>query len=125
MRYVLEREQGISAARNRAIDEAAGDYLAFLDDECIVNSDWLSTAIADIAQFRPNIMGGPFYGAFLPGNRPKWFKLEYGNASHFINVHYPKGFHSDFRACSGNIFVRRDVFESVRFDVAMGPKGYQ
>ena len=23
------------------------------------------------------------------------------------------------------MFVRRDVFESVRFDVAMGPKGYQ
>jgi len=125
MRYVLEGEQGISAARNRAIDEAVGDYLAFLDDECIVSPDWLSIAIADINRFRPSIIGGPFFGAFLPGDRPKWFKVEYGDASQFINVQYPKGFNGEFRACAGNMFVRRDVFESVRFDVAMGQKGYQ
>jgi len=122
LRYVFEAEQGISAARNRAIDEAKGDYLAFLDDECIVNRDWLTTAVANIIKFRPSIMGGPFFGAFLPGDRPKWFKIEYGDASTFINDHYLKGFHADFRVCAGNMFVRRDVFESVRFDVNMGPK---
>ena len=124
LRYVFEAEQGISAARNAAIKKAMGDYLAFLDDECIVNPNWLSIAIADIIQFRPSIIGGPYFGAFLPGDRPKWFKIEYGDA-HFIDHHYSKGFQDKFRASSGNMFVRRDVFESVQFDVAMGPKGDQ
>ena len=66
MRYVLEGEQGISAARNRAIDEAVGDYLAFLDDECIVSPDWLSIAIADINQFRPMHHWGPFLWSVSP-----------------------------------------------------------
>jgi glucosyl-dolichyl phosphate glucuronosyltransferase len=124
LRYIFEPQQGISAARNRAIELAIGDYLAFLDDECVVERDWLSTAIADIKEFRPSLIGGPYFGAFLPGNRPNWFKIDYGDA-HFVTRHFPRGFQSGFRASSGNMFVRRDVFESVTFDVAMGPKGNQ
>ena len=122
LRYVFEGEQGISAARNKAVEVAVGDYLAFLDDECIVDRDWLLTAIADIKEFRPSLIGGPYFGVFLPGSRPKWFKIEYGDA-HFIRRDYPRGFQSGFNASSGNMFVRRDVFESVAFDVTMGPKG--
>jgi glycosyltransferase involved in cell wall biosynthesis len=124
MRYVFEKEQGISAARNRAIDEAKGDYLAFLDDECVVNSDWLMVGLSTINEFHPCVIGGPYFGAFLPGERPGWFKVEYGNA-YFLNYHYERGFQNTFRASSGNMFVRRDVFDAVRFDVAMGPVGKQ
>jgi glycosyltransferase involved in cell wall biosynthesis len=124
MRYVFEKEQGISAARNRAIDEAKGDYLAFLDDECVVNRDWLMVALSTIGEFRPCFIGGPYFGAFLPGNRPGWFKVEYGNA-YFLSYHYERGFQNTFLASSGNMFVRRDVFDAVRFDVAMGPVGNQ
>jgi glycosyltransferase involved in cell wall biosynthesis len=122
LRYIFEAQQGISAARNRAIDEASGDYLAFLDDECIVERDWLSAAIADIEEFRPNIVGGPYFGAFLPGDRPKWYKIEYGDA-YFIANNYQKGFQKGFRASSGNMFVNRAVFENVKFDVNIGPVG--
>lgn len=124
LRYIFEPQQGISAARNRAILEAKGDYVAFLDDECIVNQDWITVALADIAQFQPSILGGPYFGAFLPGDRPEWFKVEYGDAP-FIDQGYSKGFQDRFRASSGNMFTRRDVFESVRFDLEMGPKGDQ
>lgn len=124
MRYVFEIEQGVSAARNRAIDEAAGDYLAFLDDECVVNPDWLIVALSTINEVHPCVMGGPYFGAFLPGKRPEWYKVEYGNA-YFLNHHYERGFQNTFRASSGNMFVRRDVFDAVRFDVEMGPVGAQ
>lgn len=124
MRYVFESEQGLSAARNRAIDEAGGDYLAFLDDECVVNPDWLVVALSTINEVYPSIIGGPYFGAFLPGERPGWFKVEYGNA-YFMNYHYERGFQNTFRASGGNMFVRRDVFDAVRFDVAMGLVGGQ
>jgi len=122
MRYVFEPQQGLSAARNRAIDEANGDYLGFLDDECLVERDWLSIAIADIDAFHPCIIGGPYIGGFLPGDRPRWFKREYGNA-YFIEFGYDKGFHDDFRASGGNMIVRRDVFGRLRFDENLGMKG--
>ncbi|MFT4115685.1 glycosyltransferase family 2 protein [Bradyrhizobium sp.] len=122
LNYVFEGEQGIAAARNRAIAEAKGDYVAFLDDECTVGPDWLSIALADIDQYRPCVIGGPYMGAFLPGDRPGWFKIEYGNA-YFLAREYEKGFQNDFRASSGNMFVRRDVFDAVLFDLAYGMKG--
>lgn len=42
IRYAPEPHPGISAARNRALDEAAGsDLLAFIDDDELPSQDWL------------------------------------------------------------------------------------
>ena len=42
-----------------------------------------------------------------------------------MNYHYERGFQNTFRASGGNMFVRRDVFDAVRFDVTMGLVGGQ
>jgi len=39
--YVFEANQGLSYARNKGVQEARGDILAFTDDDCIPNKDWL------------------------------------------------------------------------------------
>ena len=41
-RVVVEPTQGIPYARNRALCEARGEWLAFLDDDCEVTTGWLS-----------------------------------------------------------------------------------
>jgi glycosyltransferase involved in cell wall biosynthesis len=120
MRYLHEGRQGLSIARNRAIDEARGDYLGFLDDECVVRPDWLEIAAADIDEFAPYIIGGPFVGAILPGDAPRWFKTEYGDAYFFEKLE--RGYHKEFRAAAGNMFLHRRVCEAERFDSSLGPK---
>jgi glycosyltransferase involved in cell wall biosynthesis len=120
--YFHESRQGLSAARNRAINESCGAYLGFLDDECVVQSDWLEIMAADIEEFSPSVIGGPYVGAFLPGTNPKWFKTEYGNA-YFVAKQYRRGFQEDFRASGGNLVVHRQVCEVQQFDENYGMKG--
>jgi len=41
LRYVFEKNQGLSYARNTGIKEAKGEIIAFTDDDCIVEDKWL------------------------------------------------------------------------------------
>jgi glycosyltransferase involved in cell wall biosynthesis len=121
--YFHESEQGISAARNRAIKESHGDYLGFLDDECVVKSDWIEIVTTDIAELAPPIIGGPYVGALLPGAvPPKWYKVEYGDA-YFIASKFERGYQRGFRASGGNMFVNREICTTYEFAKAFGQKG--
>lgn len=46
VRYVVEQQPGIAAARNRALDEASGSrLLAFIDDDEIAQPGWLTSLL--------------------------------------------------------------------------------
>src|SRR5215475_13817911 len=42
-KYITERHQGLSYARNIGIQESAGDIIAFTDDDCIVDRHWITS----------------------------------------------------------------------------------
>lgn len=44
LKYVFEAEQGSAFARNRAVEEARGSLLGFLDDDNLPESDWVAAA---------------------------------------------------------------------------------
>lgn len=48
IRRVLEPRQGSSFARNRAVDEARGDFIFFLDDDATADRDWLRAMLSAI-----------------------------------------------------------------------------
>lgn len=73
LRYLFEQKQGLSHARNKAIDEAAGDILLFTDDDVLPASDWIERTIAVFAA-DPNtgVAGGKILPNWVDGGAPRW-----------------------------------------------------
>ena len=73
-RYLLETQQGLDYARNRAVAEARGDIIVFGDDDILVQPDWLAhlavPLLADTAQ-RIGAVGGEVIPVF-PNGLPDW-----------------------------------------------------
>jgi glycosyltransferase involved in cell wall biosynthesis len=73
-RYLLEREQGLSFARNAGVREASGEILAFTDDDVIVEPGWVQNLTS-------SLRSGGFAGSggrILPQRTvspPRWLDL--------------------------------------------------
>ena len=76
-RYVFEEKQGLSHARNRAIVEARGEYLAYIDDDAIADKDWIKNILAVIKRDSSIVaFGGSIY-PWYNSKKPKWFQDEF------------------------------------------------
>ncbi|TVY01251.1 glycosyltransferase family 2 protein [Cohnella terricola] len=74
--YVFETRLGLSAARNRAIREARGEYILFLDDDALASRDWVRH-IVDVFESDEEIgcVGGKIDPIWEAGE-PKWVPEE-------------------------------------------------
>jgi glucosyl-dolichyl phosphate glucuronosyltransferase len=75
IRRLFESQPGLSHARNRAIAEAAGDYVVWTDDDVLVSPEWLAAYARAFAR-RPDaaVFGGPVAPWFptTPPPRAGW-----------------------------------------------------
>lgn len=69
LRRIVELQQGLTPARLRGVLETSADWVAFIDDDCIVDPDWVANAL-DFASAHPD--AGAFGGRVVPdwGGRP-------------------------------------------------------
>ena len=125
-KVVLEPNQGLSHARNCGIREAKGDIIVYVDDDALVNKEYLQT-YADFFASHPDIdaAGGPIIPKYET-EEPSWmshytrmlltgYKYNGENVKEFAPNDYPGG---------GNAAYRASVFEKVGlFNVALGRKG--
>lgn len=78
-RVILERQQGLSHARNKAVHECNTPWIAFLDDDAKAKSDWVENILYAIDRNDFDAFGGP-YAAWLPyGSLPAWLP------NHFVS----------------------------------------
>jgi exopolysaccharide biosynthesis WecB/TagA/CpsF family protein len=64
VRYVHEPRPGISAARNRGIQEAAGDLIAFIDDDELPSPGWLEALLRAQKAHDADVVLGPVRPVF-------------------------------------------------------------
>lgn len=76
IRYVLEKKQGISYARNRSIVEAAGKIVSMLDDDSVPESDWLRNITETFKEYDADCVGGKITPIEWPKKIPKWVNSE-------------------------------------------------
>ncbi|MDA8168358.1 MAG: glycosyltransferase [Nitrospiraceae bacterium] len=125
IRYVHEREAGLSAARNRGVKEAKFEIVAFMDDDAMADACWLK-ALWEAYGKKPDAraVGGPIR-PWWEAPRPRWLADE---LLFFVGgIHYGTGFRrlkqGEFLP-GGNFSVSKRAFEEVGlFDNRLGMKG--
>ena len=126
VRYVKERNQGLSHARNKGVAEARGRYLHFTEDDEIADKDLILEIYGTFETFQCDCVGGRIY-LKCEDEMPRWLTrelwgflgyLDYGdNTLQMDEQRYPFG---------GNMTFSREVFKRIGlFNVNMGRKGDQ
>jgi len=112
---------GSYAARNRAVEVARGDILAFTDSDCVPQRDWIEAAVRALTQISDaGAVGGPIELTFRDPARPTAAEL-YDALTAFPQEKYIRELHF---SATANLVVRRDAFDRVgRFDAALRSGG--
>ncbi len=120
IRYTFEKQQGLVYARNQGIKEAKGEFIAFVDDDAVVDKNYLKYVLKDLEKNKNwEIFGGkiiPLYNH----NKPEWYKdkyegLDLGSVPRLLSER-------EFLYGS-NIIIKRDIFECVgNFSITLGER---
>ena len=122
LRCVHQENAGVSAARNRGIDEAQGEYLWFVDADDTVDAGALSHAADITAKQRPDVLlFGISFDYYYHGKLYRRDKLVPPCAGNLTLEQLKKQF-QEFYECNAlttacNKFMRRDILmqSGVRF----------
>jgi glycosyltransferase involved in cell wall biosynthesis len=130
IRRCFESEQGLSAARNRAIAECRSDVLLFTDDDLRFDRDWLRCYEAAFATQHAAAWFGGRVRPLWEAKRPAWLVDEHLPLISGLLVHYDLGAHdrsyasNDPSPFGASFALRRSVFEHHgKFRLDLGVKG--
>lgn len=105
LRYYQESARNISLARNRAVKEAAGRWLAMIDDDEFASEDWLENLMRAAADYDADVVFGPVLPVFEE-RTPAWI-IEGG---FFERPRSATGTRVDWHeARTGNALIRREL----------------
>lgn len=93
-RYIYESDIGLSAARNRALRESKGEYVAYIDDDAVASAQWLEKILNTFENVQPTpaCVGGRIFPIW-ERPKPEWFPdnkkiyltiLDYGDKPKFV-----------------------------------------
>lgn len=116
LRFLKQDHKGPGEARNYGMKEAKGEYLLFIDSDCIADENWLTAYKIHLEQAKnkPAGFGGP--DKVLPSFSPVQKAIDYSMTSFIttggIRGHSKKGI-SKYYPRSFNMGVRKDIYEKI------------
>lgn len=106
IRYTVEATQNIALARNRAVAEARGDLLAFIDDDEFAPPRWLLTLLDAYHRYRVDGILGPVTPHF-DERPPRWIV----KGRFYDRARYPTGTVIDWsQGRTGNTLLNMQLF---------------
>jgi succinoglycan biosynthesis protein ExoM len=106
--YCVEPTQNISLARNRAIKNASGDFIAFIDDDELPSAHWLLTLFSACHKYGVDGVLGPVHCRF-DEEPPQWVI----KGKFYERPTYPTGLVIDWtKGRTGNVLLKKSVFDS-------------
>ena len=124
-RYIHEPVPGLSQARNRGLQEAAGDYIGYIDDDAAAEPQWLQKALESFAMYPPPDWVGGSVTLVWEEEPPAWLTkyyygalgwVDWGNKARFLDPA------SEWLVGCNSLFRRQTLEEFGGFDVRLGRK---
>jgi glycosyltransferase involved in cell wall biosynthesis len=115
------KNEGASFSRNRGIELANGDIIAFIDDDGYANSDWMKRIAKDFYDYPYiSVVGGKLLPSYENGSEklPEELLWMVGG-TYKGHVENRKIVRNVF---TGNMAVKKDVFKDVNFEIIYGKK---
>jgi glycosyltransferase involved in cell wall biosynthesis len=104
--YCVESRRGIARARNKVIENAEGEFIAFIDDDEFPAPGWLLTLFKTCIQYKVDGVLGPVKRHFDEAP-PKWLQ----KSSLYERRVNPTGMRVDCRESrTGNVLLHRRIF---------------
>ena len=105
--YCVEPRQNIALARNKAVENASGDFVALIDDDELPTHDWLMTLFQACRKYDVDGVLGPVKPHYeeVP---PQWVV----QGKFYERRTYPTGFVIDWSmGRTGNVLLKKRLFE--------------
>jgi GT2 family glycosyltransferase len=113
--YCVEPRQNIARARNKAVETAKGDLIAFIDDDEFPENSWLLNLFKALQEYAVDGVLGPVLPHF-DSEPPTWVKkgkfFERPNHATGYKITWPE-------ARSGNVLFKKSILDD--FDVPFRP----
>ncbi len=108
VKYCVEKQQNICMARNRAIENAPGDFIVFIDDDEFPASGWLANLYQAAGEDSVEGVLGPVVRHF-DEKAPKWIL----KGAFYERPTHPTGFVIDWReGRTGNVLLKRRILKA-------------
>lgn len=106
IKYCNEPKQNIAMARNKAVENATGDFVAFIDDDEAPVRGWLVTLYKTLLEYKVDGVLGPVNPDFGEGT-PNWII----KGKFYDRPIHPTGMVLAWAACrTGNVLLKRELF---------------